>query len=167
MSGLKTALFVSLAANLLLAGVIGGAALSNARHQRASAEQAVARAPNLRAVMEAVPAERRREVRARVIEIWRKGRAARVEAREARAEVYRLANADAYDPAAVKAAFARVRAADGKVAEHLQDGVVDALSTLRVEERRAVLREIAKRRALGGRRLMAPADAPPEAPTQP
>lgn len=160
MNGLKTALFVSVAANLLLAGVIGGAAISNARHERVAATQAIARAPNLRAVLEAVPAERRQQIRAKVIATWREGRAARIAAREARAEVYQLANGDTYDAAAVKAAFARVREADAKVAAQLQDAVVDALKDLSVEERRAVLRELAKRRALGGRRLMAPEQRP-------
>lgn len=164
MNGLKTALFVSIAANLLLAGVIGGAALSTARHERAAATQAVVRAPNLRAVLEAVPAERRQQVRAKVIAAWREGRPARSAAREARAEVYRLANEDVYDPAAVKAAFARVREADAKVAAQVQETVADALAGLSVEERRAVLREMARRRALGGRRLMAPDRAPPDAP---
>lgn len=167
MKGLKTALFVSVAANLLLAGVIGGAAISNARHERAAATQAVARAPNLRAVLEAVPAERRQDIRAKVVATWREGRPARVAAREARAEVYQLANSETYDPAAVKAAFARVREADAKVAAHLQDALAEALADLSVAERRAVLRELAKRRALGGRRLMAPEQAPPEAPSQP
>lgn len=167
MSGLKTALFVSVAANLLLAGVIGGAAISNARHERAAATQAVARAPNLRAVLEAAPAERRQEIRAKVVATWREGRPARIAAREARAEVYQLANGDTYDPAAVKAAFARVREADAKVAAHLQDALAEALASLSVEERRAVLRELAKRRALGGRRLMAPQQPSPDAPPQP
>ena len=42
MSGLRTALFVSLAVNLLLVGVVGGAALSNYRQDRATAQKAVA-----------------------------------------------------------------------------------------------------------------------------
>ena len=166
MSGVKTALFISIAANLLLAGVIGGAVISNARHERAAATQAVARAPNLRAVLEAVPAERRQQVRAKVVATWREGRPARIAAREARAEVYRLANEEAYDPAAVKAAFERVRAADAKVAEQLQNTIADALADLSVAERRAVLRELATRRALGGRRLMAPEQGPGPMPGQ-
>lgn len=168
MSGVKTALFVSIAANLLLAGVIGGAVISNARHERAAAMQAIARAPNLRAVLEAAPPAQRQKIRAKVIATWREGRQARIAAREARAEVYRLASSDAYDPAAVKAAFVRVREADAKVAGQLQDAVADALVDLSVEERRAVLQEMAKRRGLGGRRLMAPQIEPPQAePAQP
>jgi uncharacterized membrane protein len=169
MSGVRTALFISLAANLLLAGVIGGAVLSSARHERAAAAQAVTRAPNLRAVMEAVPAERRQQIRAKVIAAWREGRPARLEARAARAEVYKLAGDDAYDAAAVKAAFARVRAADAKIAEHLQGTIADALTELMPEERRAVLQRMAQRRgAMGARRaLMAPEDPPPSEAAQP
>lgn len=162
MKGLRTALFVSVAANILLVGVIGGAALSNARHERVATQNAVARAPNVRAVLEALPAERRAEIRGKVVAAWREGREARQEARRARVAVYEIANADAYDAAAVKAGFARVRAADAKVAAQLQDMVADAMAGLTVEERRMVLRRLAQRRAaIGARRqLIAPDEAP-------
>lgn len=169
MSGVRTALFVSLAANLLLAGVIGGAVLSNARHDRVAAQQAVMRSPNARAILQALPPDRAQGVREKVIAAFREGRAERQEARRARVEAFRVANADVYDPAAVKAAFARLRAADGKVAGRFQDTVADALAELSVEERRAVLRELARRRVAGQRPLSAregeaPRDVTPEAP---
>lgn len=177
MSGLRTALFVSVAVNILLVGVIGGAALSNLRHDRAAAQQAIARAQNIRAVLEAVPPERRAPIREKVVTALREGRPAREEAREARAEVYELTNRPAYDPAAVKSAYARMRAAEAKVAEQLQNTVADAMSDLNVEERRTLLRHLAERRArMAGRhpflerrlRDRAPVDAPPpeEAPPQ-
>lgn len=166
MKGLRTALFVSVAANILLVGVIGGAALSNARHERTAVQNAVARAPNVRAVLEAVPPERRAEIRGEVIAAWREGRAARQDARRARVEVYEIANAETYDAAAVKAAFARVRAADAKVAEQLQGTVADAMAGLTAEERRTVLQRLAQRRAaIGGRRqVIAPDEAPAPTP---
>ncbi|MDZ4778135.1 MAG: periplasmic heavy metal sensor [Alphaproteobacteria bacterium] len=162
MKGLRTALFVSIAANILLVGVIGGAAISNARHERVATQNAVARAPNVRAVLEAVPQERRAEIRGKVIAAWREGRPARLEARRARAEVYEIANAETYDAAAVKAAFARVRAADAKVAEQLQGTIADAMTGLTVEERRAALQRLVQRRAAAGpgRRLLSPDEAP-------
>ena len=43
MKGLRTALFISIAANILLVGVIGGAVVSNARHERLATQNAVAR----------------------------------------------------------------------------------------------------------------------------
>jgi uncharacterized membrane protein len=162
MKGLRTALFVSVAANILLVGVIGGAVISNARHERVATQNAVARAPNVRAVLEAVPAERRAEIRGKVIAAWRAGRPARQEARRAREEVYETANAETYDAAAVKAAFARVRAADAKVAEQLQGTIADAMAGLTVEERRAALQRLVQRRAAAGARgrMLAPDEAP-------
>lgn len=163
MKGLRTALFVSVAANILLVGVIGGAALSNSRHERVATQNAIARAPNVRAILEAVPAERRAEIRGKVIAAWRDGRAVRQEARRARVEVYEIANAESYDAAAVKAGFARVRAADAKVAEQLQNVIADAMTSLTPEERRAVLQRLAQRRAaMGGRRQLVTPDEAPE-----
>jgi uncharacterized membrane protein len=146
MKGLRTALFVSLAVNLLLVGVIGGAALSNARHERAAAHKAVERAPNMRAILSVLPAERQRDVRIALVRAWRESRDERVAARQARAEAFRAAAADSYDSAAVKAAFARQRAADQALAAKFHDAVIDAIAGFTAEERRAVLRELARRR---------------------
>jgi len=167
MKGLRTALFVSVAANILLVGVIGGAAISNARHERVATQNAVARAPNVRAVLQSVPAERRKAVRDRIVAAWREGRPARQEARRARIAVFESANRESYDPSRVKAAFARLREADAKVAAQFQDVLADSLSELSVEERRAALRELAQQRgAIAGRRpLTGPQeDAPGVAP---
>jgi len=171
MSGVRTALFVSLAANLLLVGVVGGAALSNLRHDRAAAQQAVAHAPNVRAILDALPPERAQTVREKLVKTFRDGRETRVAARQARMEAYRLAGVDAYDTAAVKAAFARMRAADAAVAAQFHDTVAEAMAGMTLEERRAVLRELAQRRAGGqGRRGMlrdGPAGEPPAPAPQP
>ena len=164
MKGLRTALFVSIAANILLVGVIGGAAISNARHERVAAQAAVARAPNVRAVLEAVPAERRKLVRDRIVAAWREGRPARLEARRARIAAFETASAESYDAAAVKAAFARSREADAKVAAQLQDMIADALTELSVEERQAVIRQLAQRRAAAGLRRSPREDADAPAP---
>lgn len=152
MSGLRTALFVSLAVNLLLVGVVGGAALSNYRQDRATAQKAVARAPNMRALMDSLPPERAQAIRSEVVNTWREARDERRAARLARMEVYRLAGEEPYDVAAVKAAFARMRAADGEVARQFQDVVADSMVKLTVEERREVLRNLARQRAGRDRR---------------
>lgn len=163
MNGVRTALFVSLAVNLLLVGVVGGAALSNLRHDRAAAQQQVERAPNVRALLDTLPPERAQAVRDTVVKTFREGRASRIAARQARMDVYRLAGADAYDVVAVKAAFARMRSADATVAAQFQDAVADAMAGMTVEERRAVLRELVQRRAGGQGRRPLLRDGPPPA----
>ena len=152
MSGVRTALFVSLAANLLLVGVVGGAALSNYRQERATAQKAVARAPNMRALMDSLPPERAQAIRSEVVNTWRQARDVRRAARQARMDVYRLAGTEPYDAAAVKAAFARVRVADGEVARHFQETVADSMSKLTPEERRTVLQNLARQRSGRDRR---------------
>jgi uncharacterized membrane protein len=152
MSGVRTALFVSLAVNLLLVGVVGGAALSNLRQDRATAQSAVARAPNMRSLLDSLPPERAQAIRSDVVKTWREARNERRAARAARVEVYRLAGAEPYDVAAVKAAFARMRAADGEVARRFQDVVADSMAKLTPEERREVLRNLARQRAGRDRR---------------
>ena len=61
MSGGRTALFVSLAVNLLLLGAIAGVGLSELRHRDVRSAQAVARAPNMRVLMESLPPARAAE----------------------------------------------------------------------------------------------------------
>jgi uncharacterized membrane protein len=152
MSGVRTALCVSLAVNLLLVGVVGGTALSNLRQDRAIAQKAIARAPNMRSLMDSVPPERAQEIRNDVVKAWREAREKRRTARAARIEVYRLAGAEPYDVDAVKAAFTRMRAADGEVARQFQDTIADAMAKLTPEERRDVLRNLARQRAGRDRR---------------
>jgi uncharacterized membrane protein len=164
MSGMRTALFASLAANLLLVGVIGGAALSNLRHDRAEAQKAVARAPNVRAVMDTLPPERAQAIRGDVVKAWRAAGDERRAARAARVEVYRLAGAEPYDATAVKAAFARMRAADAEVTQQFHDVVADAMAKLTPEERRAVLASLARQRVNRERRPRLE-DTPPQQPT--
>lgn len=157
MSSGRTALFVSLAVNLLLVGAMVGVGLSELRHQRERASLAVARAPNIRALMQSLPPERATEVRQKVIGAWRDARTQRRAARQARLDLVRIAGAETYDVAAAKAAFARMRAADASVAGRFQDVVADAMVSLTLEERRDLLRRLAARRADQGRRgLQAP-----------
>jgi uncharacterized membrane protein len=152
MSGLRTALFASLAVNLLLVGVVGGATISNLRQDKTTAQKAVARAPNMRALMDSLPPERAQAIRGDVVNTWRNARDERRAAREARIEVYRLAGEEPYDPAAVKGAFARMRVADGEVARQFQDVVADSMARLTADERREVLRNLARQRAGRDRR---------------
>jgi uncharacterized membrane protein len=166
MSGVRTALFVSLAVNLLLVGVVGGAALSGFRQDRAVAEKAVARAPNMRALLDSLPPERAQAIRSDVVKTWREARDERRAARAARIELYRLAGAEPYDVAAVKAAFARMRAADGEVARQFQDVVADSMAKMTPVERREMLRSLARQRGGRDRRPLIE-DTPPRDPAPP
>ena len=146
MSAGRWALFVSLALNLLLIGVIAGGAIAELGHQKAKATEAVARAPNMRALMESLPPARAAEVRSHVVETWRSAQAERQAARQARLEIARVAGADLYNAAAAKAAFAKMRQVDAAVASRFHDVVADAMASMTVEERRAMLRHLAQRR---------------------
>lgn len=144
---MRWALFISLAVNLLLVGAIVGVALGEMRHEKQRATAAVARAPNMRAILDALPPERAAEVQGKVADAWRTAKGERKEAREAREAVAGVVAAESYDRAAAGAAFARMRAADAAVTERFHDVVADAMANMTVEERRALLRQLATRRA--------------------
>jgi uncharacterized membrane protein len=143
---MRWALFISLAVNLLLVGAIVGVALGEMRHEKQRATAAVARAPNMRAILDALPPERAAEVQGKVADAWRTAKDERKEAREAREAVAGIVTAESYDRVATGAAFARMRAADAAVTERFHDVVADAMANMTVEERRALLRQLATRR---------------------
>jgi uncharacterized membrane protein len=144
---MRWALFISLAVNLLLVGAIVGVALGEMRHEKQRASAAVARAPNMRAILDALPPERAAEVQGKVAEAWRAAKEERKGSRQAREAVAGVVAAETYDRAAAGAAFARMRAADARVTERFHDVVADAMTSMTVEERRALLRQLATRRA--------------------
>lgn len=144
---MRIALFISLAVNLLLVGAFVGVALGEMRHQRERATTAVARMPNMRLVLEALPPERAAAVRTQVVDAWRNAKEERREARSARIEVMRAVGSEPYDPAAVGAAFGRMREADSRVAGRFHDVVTDAMKGMTLDERRQMLRRLAARRA--------------------
>jgi uncharacterized membrane protein len=160
---MRIALFLSVALNVLLVGVIAGALIADSRGARMRGEAAVARLPNMRVILDSLPPERASEVRSAVINTWMKARAERQGAREARLGVARAVAAEPYDVAATKAAFAKMRAADGAVAARFHDVVAEAMAQMTVEERRALLRQLAGRR-LQNRRAGAPDEAMRETP---
>jgi uncharacterized membrane protein len=164
----RLALLISLAVNVLLVGVVGGATLADLRNQRDRGEAAIGRAPNMRTLLSALPPERAQEVRARVVDAWRDAREQRRAARQARVAVAQAVGAETYDAVAVRRAFAQMRAADGALAEHFQGVVVDAMATMTVQERRALLRDLIRQRVQGRQFPAAVApDAAPDAPPQP
>ena len=166
MIGTRTALFVSLAVNVLLLGAIVGGGLAGLRQQHARDTQTVARAPNMRVLMQSLPPTRAAEVREHVVGAWRDAQAERRAARQARLEIARVAGAEPYDVAAAKTAFANMRAADARVAAKFHDVVAEAMASMTVAERRAMLRELATRRMEQGRRGQR-GRALPESPSPP
>ena len=163
MTASRWALFLSVALNVLLIGVIAGGAIAGMRHQTARATEALARAPNMRALMESLPPARAAEVRGRVVETWRSAQSERRAARQARVDVARIAGAEPYDETAAKAAFAKMRQADAAVASRFHDVVANSMASMTVAERRAMLRRLAQRRmeqrGLRGRRFGPPPEA--------
>jgi uncharacterized membrane protein len=144
---MRWALLISLAVNLLLVGAAVGWGIGEWRREKAQATAAVERAPNMRAVLDALPPERAAAMREEVADAWRAARKDRTEAGAARAEVARVVVAETYDRAAVGAAFARLRAADASVAARFHDAVADSMAGMTVEERRAMLGQLMARRA--------------------
>ncbi|MBU6372805.1 MAG: periplasmic heavy metal sensor [Alphaproteobacteria bacterium] len=165
MSTWRTVAFVSLAANLLVAGIAIGGYAAGARLQ-APGEAAQARAGGggserpLRAFVAAMPPEQRAQTRREMARTFSESRDLRAAAREARLAVARAAGAEPYDAAAVKAALARMRAADGEVAARFHESLADRLATLSPEQRRTVLRALMQRRAERGGAMRGGMDRP-------
>lgn len=136
-------LFVSLAANVFVGGILAGRYLGDARESRAAAEPAAAgeRAipASLRRMMDAVPAEDRpafvAALAARRPQIAAAGR----ELRAARERLRGLLGADTLDRPALEAAFEAVRARSGDLQHAVQLAAADALAKMPPETRRRIV----------------------------
>ena len=135
----RTLLFASAAINLLVIGGIAGALASGVRVQRDNPEAVVARMPGPRAFMAALPSETRVKMRAELVDSWVETRAARAEARAARRDAFAAAALEPFDVERVKAAFARLRAADQAAIGVFHDNMIEAFGQLSPEERTAAL----------------------------
>lgn len=135
----RALLFVSLALNILVMGAFGGAYVAGARLQRPMDQALVQRLPGPRAFMAALPSEARAEMRQRLRQSWRETRVQREEARAARVAAFEAAAAEPFDSVAVRAAFARLRAADQAAIGAFHDVVVDAFAEMSPEERATAL----------------------------
>lgn len=154
----RTMLFISVALNLLAAGAIAGAYGAGVRLEREAPEAAVARMPGARAFLEALPPETRALMRAELADSWQQSREARRAANDARRAAFEAAGAEPYDVARVRAAFARLRAADQAAIGVFHDDVVEAFGTLSPAQRREAL-EALRRSAPASRRSVAPDSA--------
>lgn len=136
----RTALFVSLALNLVAVSAVVGAFASGARLERPGHHGGgLARQMRPRAFMDALPVETRRALRRDLAGDLAAISAQRTEVRDARLELYRVASADAYDADRVSGAFARVRAADAALQEPLHNALAQRLATLPADQRRAAI----------------------------
>ncbi len=138
----RMALFISIALNLIVLSMAVGAYIAGARLQRPVAEQMhpqLPRTPSSRAFMGALSPDARRAVRERLLQNGPALRAAREAALRARQHVFEVARQEPYDAAAVKQAFAAMRAADAALTTHFHDNVADALAQLSAVDRRTAL----------------------------
>lgn len=138
----RTLLFLSVALNLLVIGGAIGALGAGVRLEREAPEVAVVRMPGARAFLAALPPETRAKMRTELAETWRESRELRRAALQARVEAFEAASAEPYDVERVRAAFARLRAADQAAIGAFHDNVVEAFGRLTPDERRTALQAL-------------------------
>jgi uncharacterized membrane protein len=153
----RTLLFLSAAANLLVIGAVAGAYAAGVRLQRESPAAVVDRLPGPRAFLAALPPETRAKMRDELAASWMEARAARQAALQARRDAFAAASAEPYDVARVRAAFARLRAADQTAIAVYHDNIVEAFGRLTPEERREAL-EALRQAAPAARRAASAAE---------
>ncbi|MFZ4601604.1 MAG: periplasmic heavy metal sensor [Caulobacterales bacterium] len=145
----RTIAVVSIGLNLVIAGAAIGGYAAGARFEPpgARAEGGPRAERPIRTILKALPQERRGEMRREIARTFAQSGDLRKEARDARASLVETVQAEPYDAAAVKAALARMRAADSALSGRFHDAVADQLGRAAPDERRAVLRALVNRRA--------------------
>jgi uncharacterized membrane protein len=135
----RTALFVSLAFNLLVIGAAAGAFGAGVRLQRDNPQAVVDRLPGPRAFMAALPPATRVKVRAELARSWDQSRQLRDQALQARRDAFAAAAAEPYDAERVRTAFAHMRAADQAALGVFHNNIVAAFGEMTPAERHAAL----------------------------
>lgn len=138
----RTTLFISLAVNLLVVGAAVGAFGAGVRLQRDTPQAVVDRMPGPRAFMAALPSAARVKVRAELTHSWEQSRQLRQQAQQARRDAFAAAAAEPFDAERVRAAFARLRAADQATIAVFHDNVVAAFATMTPAERAQALQAL-------------------------
>jgi uncharacterized membrane protein len=142
----KKWLYASLALNLLLAGIIGGGLVAGARHHGHGGPPPPMAVRDIGfAFMRALPEERRAELLKGAGEKMHKVKPLFEESMKLRKEAFAMLDQETIDPAALKAAFAKVRAADTVAQTQAGDAFAEMVSTLPVAERRAAVAKIRER----------------------
>lgn len=133
----RTLLFVSVALNLLVIGGVAGAFGAGVRLERGESEEAaVERMPAPRAFLRALPPETRAAMRQELAKSWQTSRETRQAAAQARRDAYAALAQEPYDATQVRAAFARLRAADETAIGAFHDNMIAAFGELTPEQRR-------------------------------
>lgn len=135
--GLKWALGISLALNLIIVGFVGGAAWRFAGPEGAERKMRVEAISSGMVFVHALPREARREMR-RAARRDGKGLPDRAARRAMYGDVLRVLRAETFDAAAVEAVFAQQAATAQGVLSRAQAGWVEVVSDMTVAERRAV-----------------------------
>lgn len=162
----KTTAIVALALNLLLIGVGVGALAAGARLTPPGPGSIGGGGAMTRTILDSLPEEKRRDIRTILGQGMKTAATERRAAREARVAAFKAAMAEPYDAAAVRTAFAQMRAADAAALGRFDDSLVVALGRLTPEERRAAMIELARRaqKGRGGPRRDGPGADRPDRP---
>jgi uncharacterized membrane protein len=150
----RTLLFVSAAFNLLIIGAVIGAYGAGVRLQR---ETTATRFPAPREFMAALPPDARLNVRGELARTWTQTLPLRQQAVQARRDAFDAAATEPFDAVRVRAAFARVRAADQAALAPFHDNVVTALAQMTPAERQRAIAALRTARPLR-RQALAPID---------
>jgi uncharacterized membrane protein len=147
----------------LIIGAVAGAFGAGVRVERQTGN---APFPTPRALIAALPQDTRAMVRTELARSWAETRALRQQAGQARREAFDAASAEPFDVERVRAAFARVRAADDAALATFHDNMIATLARMTPEERRRAI--AAMRGAAPSRRqALAPAAADQSQPFDP
>jgi len=151
----RTALFISLALNLLVIGAVVGGAVAGIRLERTSAHDWHDRRGHGRGgFLATLPEAERSAVRRSLRESFLQSQPERFEARRLREEVRNLAGADTYDAAAVQAALGRMRLADVALLNKFDGAVAEMLTHLSPEQRRDAIEAFSRERFAATRRVL-------------
>lgn len=144
-------LVVSLIVNALLIGVLIGGGLGQRKAGPppgggAGGEQAL-----IRGIDRSLPDEQRRLVRRAFRQAFAESREQRIIVRDARQRLGQLLAAEPYDAEAVRESFRELREADAAMRARIQDVLAEQFGALTVEQRRAIIEDLNKRRPPRGR----------------
>jgi uncharacterized membrane protein len=129
------------------------------RVQRETSGAAVVeRMPGPRAFLRALPPETRAIMRRELADSWGESREARRAAIQARREAFAAVATEPYDAPRVRAAFARLRAADQAAIAVFHDNVADAFGRLTPERRREALEALRRAAPASRQDAAAPID---------
>lgn len=131
---------VSGALNLLAIGAVAGLAIAGVRLERGAPPRPEVQTPAPpREVVAALPPDLRARVGEEIAQSYRQSVPQRREAAEARRAAYEAAAAEPYDVERVRAAFARMRAADQQAVAVFHDNFAQTLASMSPEQRRSAL----------------------------